>query len=184
MAYFSALMSLGLLLDGILGIQGKQGTACYQYKIIYGLFIIPIITSFYSVLGMSIERFQAFALYRDRRKFTRKFSIAWFMASWTLAVCFLVILLAQIVENNGGVPEDQRGGSKDRDVITVPDLHQPSNYHISLSDMDLFPGPHSYNGVTASNVAKEDITTTATTTVMMTSTTESVSSIIITTTTQ
>ena len=97
---YSALMSLGLLLDGILGIQGKQGTACYQYKIIYGLFVMPIITSFYSVLGMSIERFQAFALYRDRRKFTRKFSIAWFMASWTLAVCFFVILLAQIDERH------------------------------------------------------------------------------------
>ena len=58
--------------------------SCFQHKLIYGLYIVPIITSFFSVLGMAIERFQAFALYRDRRRLTRKFSIAWFMSSWTL----------------------------------------------------------------------------------------------------
>ena len=83
-SFFSALMSLGLLLDGVLYLLPRQDTPCYQYKLIYGLFIVPIITSFFSVLGMAIERFQAFALYRDRRKLTRRFSIAWFMASWTL----------------------------------------------------------------------------------------------------
>ena len=30
----------------------------FQYKFIYGLFIVPIITGFFSVLGMAIERFQ------------------------------------------------------------------------------------------------------------------------------
>ncbi len=72
----------------------------------YGLFIVPIVTGFFSVLGMSIERFQVkkqreymcrygifqvkkryfqtFALYRDRRKVTKKFAIAWSVASWTL----------------------------------------------------------------------------------------------------
>ena len=44
------------------------------------------ISSFFSVLGMSIERFQTFALYRDRRKQTKHFSIAWFVASWTLGM--------------------------------------------------------------------------------------------------
>ncbi len=77
-------MSLGLLLDGILYLLPNHETPCYQYKLIYGLFIVPIITGFFSVLGMAIERFQVFALYRDRRKLTRKFSIAWFLASWTL----------------------------------------------------------------------------------------------------
>jgi hypothetical protein len=79
-------MSLGLLLDGVLYLLPREETPCYQYKLIYGLFIVPLITSFFSVLGMAIERFQAFALYRDRRKLTRRFSIAWFMSSWTLGM--------------------------------------------------------------------------------------------------
>ena len=93
--FFSALMSLGLMLDGILYLLPNHDTPCYQYKLIYGLFIVPIITGFFSVLGMAIERFQVFALYRDRRRLTRKFSIAWFMASWTLgqqSLCFLFYL--------------------------------------------------------------------------------------------
>ncbi len=77
-------MSLGLLLDGILYLLPDYDTPCYQYKVVYGLFVVPIVTGFFSVLGMSIERFQTFALYRDRRKITKKFSIAWSIASWTL----------------------------------------------------------------------------------------------------
>ena len=50
------------------------------------------------VLGMAIERFQMFALFRDRRRLTKRFSIAWFFASWTFALCFLFVLLAQIEE--------------------------------------------------------------------------------------
>ena len=65
-------------------IETSPTPSCFQHKLIYGLYIVPIITSFFSVLGMAIERFQAFALYRDRRRLTRKFSIAWFMSSWTL----------------------------------------------------------------------------------------------------
>ena len=89
-------MSLGLLLDGIIYYIPKQQTPgnpnalqCYQYKLIYGLWIVPIITSFFNILGMSIERFQAFALYRDRRKLTRKFSLAWSITSWTLGTIHL-----------------------------------------------------------------------------------------------
>ena len=63
---------------------------------IYSLFIIPMITSFFSVLGMAIERFQAFAVYRDTRVLTKRFSIAWFLSSWTLAICFVVILKFQL----------------------------------------------------------------------------------------
>eukprot|EP00094_Tigriopus_californicus_P013562 TCALIF_13119-PA protein Name:"Protein of unknown function" AED:0.33 eAED:0.33 QI:0/0.5/0/0.66/1/1/3/0/191 len=96
----SALMSLGLLLDGILYLLPDYDTPCYQYKLVYGLFIVPMTTSFFSILGMAIERFQTFALYRDRRRLTKRFSIAWFFASWTLAICFLVILLAQISEKD------------------------------------------------------------------------------------
>lgn len=81
----SAMMSLGLLLDGVLYVlPHDRETPCYQYKLIYGLFVVPIITSFFSVLGMAIERFQTFALYRDRRRLTRRFSVAWSLASWTL----------------------------------------------------------------------------------------------------
>ena len=70
-------------------IETSPTPSCFQHKLIYGLYIVPIVTSFFSVLGMSIERFQAFALYRDRRRLTRKFSIAWFMSSWTLGEQYL-----------------------------------------------------------------------------------------------
>jgi hypothetical protein len=46
------------MLDGILYLLPNHDTPCYQYKLIYGLFIVPIITGFFSVLGMAIERFQ------------------------------------------------------------------------------------------------------------------------------
>ena len=55
-------------------------------------------TSFFSVLGMAIERFQAFAVYRDTSVMSKKFSIAWFVASWLIAVCFVVILLGKVTQ--------------------------------------------------------------------------------------
>ena len=61
----SALFSLGLLLDGVLKPGDNNG--CYKFYLIYGLFVVPIITGFFSVLGTAIERFQAFAVYRDTR---------------------------------------------------------------------------------------------------------------------
>ena len=87
---------------------------CYQYKLIYGLFIVSIITSFFSMLGMSIERFQTLALYRDRRKLTRKFSIAWTISSWTIAFCFLAIFLAQIGDDPQPHKKDLRFSKKDQ----------------------------------------------------------------------
>ena len=51
------MMSLGLLLDGVLA-HVQFGKPCYQYKLIYGLFIVAIVTGFLSVLGLAIERFQ------------------------------------------------------------------------------------------------------------------------------
>ena len=39
----------------------------FRFYLIYGLFVVPIITGFFSVLGTAIERFQAFAVYRDTR---------------------------------------------------------------------------------------------------------------------
>ena len=106
---------------------------------------------------MAIERFQAFALYRDRRKFTRTFSMAWFLSSWVLAFCFLVILLSQIVENKSTVKsEDKR---KNDEIITALNngdidshLHHSNNYYVSLSDMDLFPGPNSDPGTVIQNL--------------------------------
>ena len=96
---FSTLFSLGLFLSGIQEFYPiKPGKPCYHYELIYGLYIIPIITSYFSVLGMAIERFQSFALYtnKDRRILTRRFSISWSITSWTLAFCFLVMFLSQI----------------------------------------------------------------------------------------
>ena len=67
-------------------IQHYRNNNQHSIKVVYGLFVVPMVTSFFSVLGASVERFHAFALYPgDRRKrMTRKFSVAWFVASWTL----------------------------------------------------------------------------------------------------
>ena len=65
----SALFSLGLLLDGVLKPGDLLNDDCYKFYLIYGLFVVPIITGFFSVLGTAIERFQAFAVYRDTRFF-------------------------------------------------------------------------------------------------------------------
>jgi len=130
----SALLSLGLLLDGVIAIYpaSSLSTPCYQYKLVYGLFIVPIVTGFFSVLGMSIERFQAFAVYRDHRHVTRKFSIAWFMSSWTLAVCFVVILVAQINEVND-VDQAILSQKSEMDRQLLPRYNELAS--------QLFPGP-------------------------------------------
>ena len=66
------------------------------------------------ISGMAIERFQAFAVYKNHRHITRssinttlhkcviyvsmncrKFSIGWFLSSWTMAILFVMILLTQ-----------------------------------------------------------------------------------------
>lgn len=128
-------MSLGLLIDGIQDLLPRDDKPCYQYKLIYGLFIVPIITSFFSVLGMAIERFQAFALYRDRRRLTRRFSIAWSMASWTLALCFLVILFGQIVEKG---PQERYND----EVILAP--HHPSAANLGDEDNEAASYAHQF----------------------------------------
>ena len=53
-------------------------------------------TGFFSVLGMAIERFHMFAVVRDYSAIKRKFSIIWFLSSWTLSIVFVIILLPQI----------------------------------------------------------------------------------------
>ena len=72
----SALFSLGLLLDGVLK-PGElfNNNDCYKFYLIYGLFVVPIITGFFSVLGTAIERFQAFAVYRDTRWGSYRFDL-------------------------------------------------------------------------------------------------------------
>ena len=123
----SALLSLGLLLDGVLPFDYFE--SCYQYYLIYGLFVIPIVTGFFSVLGMAIERFQAFAVYRDTRVVTRRFSISWFFSSWTLALCFVVILVGQIQKAHTVDKGDWKHEGKDGD-----------NVYVLASS--IFPGPH------------------------------------------
>ena len=95
----SSLLSLGLLLDGFIPFSPIFEVPCYQYILIYSLFVVPIVTSFFSVLGLAIERFQAFAVYRDTTVMSRKFSIAWFISSWLIAVCFVLILKGQFEDN-------------------------------------------------------------------------------------
>ena len=125
----SALLSLGLMLDGVIPFVP---TSCYQYVLIYSLYIIPIITGFFSVLGMAIERFQAFAVYRDTSVVTRKFSIAWFLSSWTLAICFVVILVGQIEETSQEPVQWNGETSK----------HNLEQRKFVLASQ-IFPGPHS-----------------------------------------
>jgi len=130
-AMASALLSLGLLLDGVIPFVPTIDIPCYQYALIYSLFIIPIITSFFSVLGMAIERFQAFAVYRDTSAVTKKFSIAWFLSSWTLAVCFVVILIGQI---------EDTGKSISVNVESSKHIMEQRKF---VWASQIFPGPHS-----------------------------------------
>ena len=127
----SALLSLGLLLDGVIPFVPTIDIPCYQYALIYSLFIVPIITGFFSVLGMAIERFQAFAVYRDTSVVTRKFSIAWFLSSWTLAICFVVILVGQIEETGQQIPWN---GENSKHILEQRKFVLASQ---------IFPGPHS-----------------------------------------
>ena len=69
---------------------------------------------------MAIERFQAFAVFKNHRHITRwlggvarlcrKFSIGWFLSSWTLAILFVMILLPQIQETEPGMIQDRDTG--------------------------------------------------------------------------
>ena len=93
----SALLSLALLLDGIIGlVPAIVQQSCYHFKLLNGLFVVAIVTGFFSVLGISIERFHMFAVVKDYSAIRRKFSIFWFLSSWTLSIVFVIILLPQI----------------------------------------------------------------------------------------
>ena len=93
----SGLLSLGLLLDGVIVLV--PAISSRNFKLLYGIFVFAIVTGFFSVVGMAIERFHTFAVHRNYHYITRKFSIAWFLSSWTLSVVF-VILLPQIQEKH------------------------------------------------------------------------------------
>ncbi|XP_023335237.1 bromo and FHA domain-containing protein DDB_G0267958-like [Eurytemora carolleeae] len=103
---------------------------------------------------MAIERFQAFAVYRDHRHVTRKFSIAWFLSSWTLAVCFVVILVAQISTVSKGEVLSIKA-----ETIDIKNT-MPRNALAS----QLFPGPHSEPTVLESTYVETTTTTTQPTT--------------------
>ena len=83
---------------------------------------------------MAIERFQAFAVYKNHRHITRwcnaipisiypflsttslwsdinlcrKFSIGWFLSSWTLAILFVMILLTQVFDHKLFDPQHRK----------------------------------------------------------------------------
>ena len=131
----SSLLSLGLLLDGFIPFSPIFEVPCYQYILIYSLFIVPIITSFFSVLGMAIERFQAFAVYRDTSVMSRKFSIAWFLSSWLIAICFVIILFGQFDPNIQSEISEVEG--EDGNPPNVPGMLK------FVPASQIFPGPHS-----------------------------------------
>ena len=125
----SALFSLALLLDGVIGLApAVSDKKCYHLKLLYGLFVVAIVTGFFSVLGMSIERFHVFAVVRDYSTIKRKFSIIWFLSSWTLSILFVIILLPQIRHND---PHPN---------FRVAHVGQE---HKFVPASAIFPGPHS-----------------------------------------
>ena len=82
-------------------ISRQRTRSCYHFKLLFGLFVVAIVTGFYSVLGMAIERFhQLCAIVRDQQDIRRKFSVFWFLSSWTLSIVFVVILLPQIQDHS------------------------------------------------------------------------------------
>ena len=127
----SSLFSLALLMDGVIGLVPAVSNIdeCYHLKLLYGLFVVAIVTGFFSVLGMSIERFHVFAVVRDYSTIKRKFSIIWFLSSWTLSIVFVIILLPQIRDND---PHPHfRGASAGY------------QQHKFVPASAIFPGPHS-----------------------------------------
>ena len=115
----SALLSLALLLDGIIGLDPAiVQQSCYHFKLLNGLFVVAIVTGFFSVLGISIERFHMFAVVKDYSAIRRKFSIFWFLSSWTLSIVFVIILLPQI-QDKEPVSYRLRSCSK----LTVREIH-------------------------------------------------------------
>ena len=139
----SVLFSLGLLLNGVLPFNPTFDVPCYQYVLVYSLFVVPMITSFFSVLGMAIERFQAFAVYRDTSVMSKKFSIAWFVASWLIAVCFVVILNGQLKDSRSDLTEDgcQVPIGTVEHLSNQPFLKDRGKNFVLASQ--IFPGPHS-----------------------------------------
>ena len=130
----STLFSLALLLDGVIGlVPALSERKCYHLKALYGLFVVAIVTGFFSVLGMSIERFHVFAVVRDYSTIKRKFSIIWFLSSWTLSIVFVIILLPQIRDNN--LHPNFRGANVGS--------YTYSQEHKVVSASAIFPGPHS-----------------------------------------
>ena len=128
----SSLFSLALLMDGVIALVPAVSNVdeCYHLKLLYGLFVVAIVTGFFSVLGMSIERFHVFAVVRDYSTIKRKFSIIWFLSSWTLSIVFVIILLPQI-----------------RDTDPHPHFRGASagynQEHKFVPASAIFPGPHS-----------------------------------------
>ena len=130
----SSLLSLALLLDGVIGlVPDMTDKSCYHLKLLYGLFVVAIVTGFFSVLGMSIERFHMFAVVRDYSAIKRKFSIIWFLSSWTLSIVFVIILLPQI--------HDNLNENKNFHQVITKILNNDEPNYVPASDV--FPGPHS-----------------------------------------
>ena len=137
----SVLFSLGLLLNGVLPFDPTFDVPCYQYTLVYSLFVVPMITSFFSVLGMAIERFQAFAVYRDTSVMSKKFSLAWFASSWLIAICFVIILLGQL-DDKGALMEDGSRPGQASDLPSNQPFLKDRGQNFVLASQ-IFPGPHS-----------------------------------------
>ena len=147
----SGLLSLGLLLDGVIGVVPSISSKnCYHFKLIFGLFVVAIVTGFFSVLGMAIERFQAFVVHRDHRHITRKFSVAWFLSSWTLSIVFVIILIPQITEhNNIRRMINQDSSSNPRDQVFPHNTHIRRTLH---QDSSSNPHDQALHFIPASNI--------------------------------
>ena len=80
---------------------------------------------------------EAFAVYRDTGVISKKFSIAWFVASWLIAICFVVIMLGQF-EDMGALKED--GTRPDAAQQPSKQIYDQRSFVLASQ---IFPGPHS-----------------------------------------
>ena len=153
----SALLSLALLLDGVIGLVPTMANkSCYHFKLLYGLYVVAIVTCFFSVLGIAIERFHMFAVVRDYSAIKRKFSIIWFLSSWTLSIVFVIILLPQIRDKTPVTSKLIR-----ITITTFPE-NDDAGYNADqlnyVAASNIFPGPHTIAEAFNTSLAVQDPT--------------------------
>lgn len=89
-----ALTGIALFCDGSLYFANfVYRNSCSRYFLIYTLLVFPIIISNFSTLGVATERHQVIAVALPQpENFRRTFSLVWTVASWFIALAFIIML--------------------------------------------------------------------------------------------